>query len=589
LRRNIAAAVKFWTDGGLAIADRASGQLRAPRAGDVIVLVRRRGPLFEAILQALKRADVPVAGADRLVLSEHIAVMDLMALGDALTLEQDDLALASVLKSPLFGLDEDDLFALAHAREGTLAAELTRRGKTEERFREAAEKLQRWRTEAGELRPFDFYSRVLSRDRGRERMLSRLGMEAADALDEFLARALAYEEMEPPSLVGFLSSLRRAGTEVKRDLEVESDAVRVMTVHGAKGLEAPLVILADTTSMPDGKHDAKLLRVPESDILVWGLNKTLDSARLRAARDAAAELRAAEYRRLLYVALTRAADALIVCGHEGRNQLNEGCWYRLVQDALEDELVEGPAPGFEGSVRRWRPEEHKAAAKPPAPQAEPDDVPPWLNKQAPPASRAPARIAPSQPIPTTSGRRHTQSRSRPCSIRASAAISCTACCNDCRRSRQASAKRRPCGFSRAPRAMPPRQELEKLADQAIRVIEHPELRELFGPESRAEIDILGHLPDAGGREISGRIDRLAVTGDCVWIADFKTGKPPAQGEEPPAAYLRQLALYRDLLARIYPGRAMRALLVWTDTGTIQEIAVERLKAAYKAWAALTTT
>jgi ATP-dependent helicase/nuclease subunit A len=589
LAQKIAAAVKHWTDGGLAIADRETGQLRAPRAGDVIVLVRRRGPLFEAILQALKRADVPVAGADRLVLSEHIAVLDLMALGDALTLEQDDLALASVLKSPLFGLNEDDLFSLAHAREGTLAAELIRRGKSEERFREAAEKLQRWRAEAGELRPFDFYSRVLSRDRGRERMLSRLGMEAADALDEFLARALAYEDIEPPSLVGFLSSLRRAGTEVKRDLEVESDAVRVMTVHGAKGLEAPLVILADTTSMPDGKHDAKLLRVPESDILVWGLNKTLDSTRLRAARDAAAELRAAEYRRLLYVALTRAADALIVCGHEGRNQLNEGCWYRLVQDALEDELVEGAAPGFEGDVRRWRPEEHKAAAKPPAPQTAHDDVPPWLNKEAPPASRELTRIAPSQPDPG-------DERASPYAKPSTATLDPRERGDLMHRllqrlpevpagERVAAAMRFLAGAARNAAET----ELAKLTDEAIKVIEHPELRELFGPESRAEIDILGHLQDAGGWEVSGRIDRLAVTKDCVWIADFKTGRPPAQGEEPPESYLRQLALYRGLLARIYPGRAMRALLVWTDTGTIQEIAVDRLKAAYKAWATLTTT
>jgi ATP-dependent helicase/nuclease subunit A len=588
LAQKIAAAVKFWTEGGLAIADRDTGELRVPRAGDVIVLVRRRGPLFEAILQALKRADVAVAGADRLILSEHIAVMDLMALGDALTLEQDELALASVLKSPLFRLDENDLFALAHERRGTLAAALVERAKTEKRFGDAAEKFLRWRAEASALRPFDFYSRVLGRDNGREQMLSRLGMEAADALDEFLARALSYEQTEAPSLVGFLSFLRRAGTEVKRDLEVESDAVRVMTAHGAKGLEAPLVILADTTSMPDGKHDDKLLRVPESDVLIWGLNRTLDSTRLREAREAATELRAAEYRRLLYVALTRAADALIVCGHEGRNKLNESCWYRLVLDALDDELVKGAAPGFDGTVLRWRPEEHKAAAQAATAAIESGEIPSWLGTRAPPSPPAPTRVSPSQLDPD-------DERVSPFAKPAAHALDPRQRGDLLHRllqrlpeipagERKASALR----FLGSVAHEVAEPEREKMADEAIRVIAHPDLRELFGADSRAEVDFLAHLPAAGGQEILGRIDRLAVTKDCVLIADFKTGKPPA-GQDAPGNYLRQLAIYRDVLARTYSGRAMRALLVWTDTGTIQEIAAESLNAAYTSQATVTTT
>ncbi|MDO8535123.1 MAG: double-strand break repair helicase AddA, partial [Xanthobacteraceae bacterium] len=199
LAQRIAKAVKFWLGGGIAVGD----ARRPPRPGDVIVLVRQRGPLFEAILQALKRAGVPVAGADRLKLTEHIAVMDLLALGDALTLEADDLALACVLKSPLFGLSEDDLFDLAHGRKGALAAALAEKSQNHSRFAAAAEKLKSWREEARMLRPFDFFSRVLGRDRGREQILARLGAEAADALDEFLARALAYEATETPSLTGF--------------------------------------------------------------------------------------------------------------------------------------------------------------------------------------------------------------------------------------------------------------------------------------------------------------------------------------------------------------------------------------------------
>ena len=334
LAKRIAEAIKFWTTGGFAIEDRKTGTLRVPRPGDTIVLVRQRGPLFDAILQALKKSGVPVAGADRLQLHDHIAVMDLAALGDALVLEADDLALACVLKSPLFGLTEEELFEIAANRSGTLAASLNAHAQTNVRFATVTKRLARWRMEAATLRPFDFFSRVLGRDGGRERMLTRLGHEAADAIDEFLARALAYETTEAPSIAGFLNFLRRAGTEVKRDLEVESDAVRVMTAHGAKGLEAPLIILADTTSLPDGRQD-RLLGMPDSEAFVWIGRKDFNSGRERAARTAANDLREAEYRRLLYVALTRAADALIVCGHEGRDRLRDGCWYRLVRDALE--------------------------------------------------------------------------------------------------------------------------------------------------------------------------------------------------------------------------------------------------------------
>ncbi len=367
LARQIAAAVAHWTSGGLAVTDRQTRKTRAARAGDVIVLVRRRGVLFEAILRALKDRGVAVAGADRLDLVEHIAVMDLLALADALLLEHDDLSLACALKSPLFGLTDDDLMALAPGRTGTLAAALDEKSKTDARFKPAAEKLARWREEARKLRPFDFLSRVLGRDRGRELILGRLGDEAADAIDELLARALAYEQTEAPTLAGFAAFLRRAGAEVKRDLEIESQAVRVMTVHGVKGLEAPIVVLADTTGIPaDGRHDPRLLTLPVPDAPpvapeapVWALGSKFDSKNLGDARRTARGKREEEYRRLLYVAITRAADALVVCGYDSKRrdeaELPDGSWYRLVHDALKQDMEEQDAPGFEGKVWRLKP------------------------------------------------------------------------------------------------------------------------------------------------------------------------------------------------------------------------------------------
>jgi ATP-dependent helicase/nuclease subunit A len=584
LAQRIARAVKHWIDGGLAIEDRKIQTLRAPRAGDVIVLVRRRGPLFEAVLQALKKAGVPVAGADRLKLPEHIAVMDLMALGDALLLEADDLSLACALKSPLLGLNEDDLYALAQGRQGTLAASLASHTSGNARITAASDAITRWRKEAAALRPFDLYSRVLGRDKGRERMLSRLGHEAADAIDEFLAGALAYERAETPSLAGFLHFLRRAGTEVKRDLEVESNAVRVMTVHGAKGLEAPLVILADTTSIPDGRHE-RLLDLPGSEAFVWAGRKDADSPPEQTARQAADELRKAEYRRLLYVALTRAADALVICGARGKNQIQDGCWYKLVRDALEaDEppLLERTSVQYaDGGVLRWRPAPMAAVARQPDALTPVRDAAPWLHEAAPPSPPAPLRLAPSSFDEDEEPLSHY--------ARASAEI-------DPRRrgdllhrllhhlpeqekgSRHQSAQ----SFlvSMAPEISAAGH--GALIEEAMRIVEHPQLAELFGPESRAEVDLLAHLGRDAPHEISGRIDRLAVSKEYVTVADFKTGRAPDESEPVPGNYLRQLAVYREVLRRIYPNRAMRCMLVWTESAAIREIPAETLDAASSA-------
>jgi ATP-dependent helicase/nuclease subunit A len=217
---------------------------RGCRAGDVLVLVRQRGPLFEAIIRTLKNAGIPVAGADRLILTEHIAVMDLMVLADALLLPDDDLALATVLKSPLFGFDDGQLFEIAYGRTTSLRTALA----DNPAFAETAARLDSLAEGARRDTPFAFYARLLGAQQGRRKILARLGSEAADALDEFLNLALAYEASETPSLQGFIAWLRAATTVVKRDMDVAPEEVRVMTVHGAKGLEAPIVILADTTT-----------------------------------------------------------------------------------------------------------------------------------------------------------------------------------------------------------------------------------------------------------------------------------------------------------------------------------------------------
>ncbi|HZD62430.1 MAG TPA: UvrD-helicase domain-containing protein, partial [Xanthobacteraceae bacterium] len=303
------------------------------RAGDVLILVRQRGALFEAIIRSLKDAHVPVAGADRLVLTEHIAVMDLMVLADALLLPADDLALATVLKSPLFGLDDADLFEIAWQRKTSLRAALRAKAHTNPRFATASASLDRLAQWAHEDTPFGFFARVLGAEKGRRRFLARLGHEADDALDELLNRALEYERRETPSLQGFVAWLRGARTDIKRDMEITRDEVRVMTVHGAKGLEAPIVILADTMTPTAGPahRQARLLDLAASEAgvpghFVWSGPKATDVAVVASARERVRRENTDEHGRLLYVAMTRAIERLIVCGAEGERGPQEGCW-----------------------------------------------------------------------------------------------------------------------------------------------------------------------------------------------------------------------------------------------------------------------
>ncbi|MEX0753205.1 MAG: UvrD-helicase domain-containing protein, partial [Xanthobacteraceae bacterium] len=288
LARRIAGTVKCWLERGDFVGD--GDRRHRLRAGDILILVRQRGPLFEAIIRALKNEGVAVAGADRLVLTEHIAVMDLLVLADAVLHPPDDLALATALKSPLFGLSDDDLFALAHDRPDTLREALAGRRP------DLAARLDSIADAARRLSPFAFYAELLGAGGGRGAFLSRLGPEANDALDEFLNLALDYESRETSSLQGFAAWLRTASAEVKRDMELARDEVRVMTVHGAKGLEAPIVILADTTNPPAGppQNQVRLLALPAQKAppgaphrFVWMPSKKDDTMPTAAARAAA--------------------------------------------------------------------------------------------------------------------------------------------------------------------------------------------------------------------------------------------------------------------------------------------------------------
>ncbi len=575
LARVIAGRIRRWIDDEEPLP--AKG--RAMRAGDIMVLVRRRSGFVEELVRALKACDVPVAGVDRMVLSEQIAVMDLIALGQALLMPDDDLTLATVLKSPLFGFDDDDLFALCHGRgKASLWRRLASAAADDPKAAAAQDALSALLARADFVSPFDLYAELLGAGRGRQKLLQRLGPEANDPIDEFLALAELYERANVPSLQGFLHWVAAGRAEIKRDLEqAVRDEVRIMTVHGAKGLQAPVVILPDTMQTPQIRN--RLFWPDGGAPPLWPPRAAHADSACPDLRSAAARRQAEEHRRLLYVALTRAEDMLCIGGWQTRNAPPEDCWYRLVEAGMaqagaaetEMEMAADAAaatacglavagwsgPGYVLADPQNAPAPEAPAlpgseAPPPLPDwaralpaAEPDPPRPLLPSR--PAAEAPA---PASPLAGDAGAGYRRGRFVHRLLEVLAPL------DDAARDDAGARLMAQAGHGLSA------DEASAALAQTLAVLRDPAYAALFGPGSMAEVPLIGRV---GTVVMSGRIDRLHVVDDAVHVIDFKTGRtPPAEAAEAPAAYLRQLAAYRALLRGIYPDRAVRCALLWTD-------------------------
>ncbi len=579
LADRIAAQIERWLKEGTLLAARG----RPIRAGDILILVRRRGNFADAMVRALKRRSLPVAGADRMKLGEQLAVQDLMALGAFILQPDDDLSLACVLKSPLIGCEEDELMQLAARRPGSLWQALVK-ACTEEApspaLRCAHERLGRWREAAGGKRPYEFYAGLLDGEALRRDMIARLGSEADDPMNEFLAQALNFEQDHLPDLQGFLAWMAGGETEIKRDMEHGKDEVRVMTVHGAKGLEAGIVFLPDTCRKPMPGKNTRLLHLPgaETGLPVWPVRKNLAPGPLEAAREAAAMAQMEEYHRLLYVAMTRAKDELYICGFETKNGRQKECWYDLARDALAGESDE-IAAGTDGrSLLRLRfqtggetpePDGDGAAQRAKAAPA----LPGWLGR-APGAEAAsisapaPSGGAAAGLAPFTGGGRNRFRRGNLVHLLLEYLPELAPA------ERRQRARR---FLARGGRGIDAEQ-AEALIDEVMDILDKPEFAPWFGPGSRSEAPFAALAPAGEDGEapaegpVYGQIDRLSISESEVRILDYKTSRPvPAGLEEVPEINLRQMAAYRRGIRRIFPEKAIYCALLWTDGPQMMEL------------------
>jgi ATP-dependent helicase/nuclease subunit A len=539
------------------------GRGRPLRPEDILVLVRRRGTLASLLVARLHAEGVPVAGVDRLRLNAPLAVQDLLAAVRFAVQPEDDLTLANLLVSPLFGWSQEELYSVGFGRTSSLWRAVREHGRD-------VDALSAILADADFTTPFRFLENILSGPLGgRRRILQRLGAEARDPIEELLNSALRFEADSTPSLQRFLDWFDRGEVEIVRDPSAPLDAVRVMTVHGAKGLQAPLVILADATADPDagrssildweiaeGGPKTPVLR-PRNEELAGSLERAVEAARTRDR---------AEHWRLLYVALTRAEERLVIGGALGpkaRGVPPETSWYQAVDRAMAGLAAEWEEDAHWSAARHYRGEEMgtRAAVRPAAarPLVRVESEPQWLRVPAPPEARPPRPLAPSSlgidevadPPPTP------------------------ALLDAARRGRLLHAL-----FERLP-AVAPELRAEAadrwlrhsggiedaaaraaIVEAACSIIADPAHAEIFGPQALAEAPIAAVV---GGDVVAGTVDRLLVTDHHILVVDFKTGRRvPADAERAPEHHLRQMAAYVAALRVIFPDRRVEAALLYTS-------------------------
>lgn len=564
---------------------------RPIRPSDIFILVRRRNSFVDELIRRLKISNVPVAGIDRMVLTEQIAVMDLMVLADFALLPEDDLTLATVLRSPLVDLSEDYLFDLAVDRDDGLWKALADRKEENEGFGAAHAFLAKTLSIADHIPPFEFFTRILNEFGGRVKLVARLGPDAQDPIDEFLRMALDFESREVPSLQGFLDWIRRSNAIIQRDMDHGRNEVRIMTVHGAKGLEANIVFLPDTCGVPSGRHDARLQALDAVDeqggpSLYWVPNKSFDAPLTAAAREAARAKRDAEFRRLFYVAMTRASDRLYICGYEGKKGRSPGCWYDLAEDAIKSSAQEVV---LEDGTSIWRIDGDQTAKAEVDRESHSEELvadwrqpyPPWINQPASVLPDAPLVMRPSHlgdgdegepvhsPIQRDDGNRFKRGRLVHKLLELLPEMNLL--------DRREAAVR----FLAQTYLELTSREIETIVDETLAVLQHEKFAGLFGPGSKAEVPLAGALKIGGEAVfVNGQVDRLLVGDDRVWVVDYKTNRPPPTDvTDVNPLYVRQMAVYCQLLATLFPNKPVECALLWTDGPRLMHLPGEILDKA----------
>ncbi len=525
---------------------------RKVQPGDFLILVQRRSDLFAEIIRACKAADLPIAGADRLKVGAELAVKDLAALLSFLATPEDSLSLATVLKSPLFGWSEQQLFDMAHRRNETYLWAALRNRAAE--FPETLAVLNDLRGQTDFLRPYDLIERILTRHDGRRKLLGRLGAEAEDGINALLSQALAYERTDIPSLTGFLVWMQTDDLEIKRQMSGVGNMIRVMTVHGSKGLEAPIVILPDTGKRQPPR-DAEIMMAEETPL--WKVPVDSSPTVISAARDEARRREENERLRLLYVALTRAEKWLIVAaaGDVGKDG---GSWYQMVAAAMA-RTGATHIPGTQTLRLAHGDWEALPLTEHSDPPRTDQNLPAYFRQMAPEApvpaeTLSPSELGGAKALPGDAGQDEEAAKLRGVRLHLLLEHLPTVARDQW-----------PQLCARLLPDMPDTDRNEVMAEaEAVLTASH--LKPVFAADALAEVPISA---DLHGRRLHGVIDRLIVSDAEVHVIDFKSNATvPDAPQTCPDGLLRQMGAYAHALAQIYPDHRIRTAILWTRTAQL---------------------
>lgn len=545
-------------------------QARPIHEGDVLILLQRRSDLFHEIIRACKLVGLEVAGADRLRIGEQIAVKDITALLKFLATQEDDLSLAAVLRSPLFGWSEQELFTLAANRKGYLWEALRSETVTHSATLEILNDLRRV---TDFLRPYDLIERILTRHKGRQNILARLGYEAEDALDAFLTQALNYERASVPSLTGFLSWLESDDPEIKRQTEAAGKRIRVMTVHGSKGLEAPIVIMPDTA---DRKNEFRGQIVGVEGTALYKQSKDDSPAVLQDAVDQQIAAQQAERERLLYVSMTRAEKWLIIAA-AGEAKSGGNSWYESVSNAVQ-KLPFEPVSHDGQIIQRLESGDWTALidhSQSDLPQDAQIPLEPQFTKSAPDGPSRPQTCSASK-LPGAKALAGSDGLDETSAMRFGTKVHLLL-------------EHLP-SVSPAERAMlaqgllsdfDEKEENAAVCAEVETVLSNKDLAPLFAEDALSEVAL--SAPSATlGKRLHGIIDKLILSEDRVLAVDFKTNATvPEAPQDTPLGILRQMGAYSEALALIYPNRKIETAILWTKTASLMTLPQDIVMKAYQ--------
>ena len=552
---------------------------RKIKAGDIMILVRSRTAFLDQLVRALKIRNIPVSGVDRMILSQQLVVQDLCAAANFALLPDDDLTLACLLKSPFIGWNEEQLFEVCYDRKSqSLWSALKEKADAT-----LIQWLENLIYQAGKVRPYEFFSFVLHNKcpahiSGLHAIKSRLGDESLDPLDEFLNNSLDFESGNIPTLQNFIQAQLHNENQIKREMEEAGNAVRIMTVHGAKGLQAPIVILPDTVRTngsskpnrilwPDKREKGKSGKelpyfCPQSD----NLPPICDTAitQLKEREDE-------EYRRLLYVALTRAEERLYIGGYKGSKKESDECWYNYIAQGFQTlPDVETIEEGDLEILRYTNPATDKPDRTNKGKSAEKTrthNTPEWLFKDIEEVAFPPRPLTPSRPseseTPTLSPLKANDEYRF---LRGNITHKLLQILPDLTPDKRTPAAQK---YVAEPAHDLSIQMQQSIVIETMKILENNKFKDIFGENSMAEVPITGLV---GNRLVSGQIDRLLVTDDEVFIIDYKTNRPPPKDvRDVPLIYKNQMKAYADIMRDIYPNRKIRTALIWTNSAQLMEL------------------